>query len=348
MTKMVKFPKIVQFRDVIRRVRTQHDFKGLDENEKPIYEHTSRYPVHQFRGTVKLHGTNSSVVFGTNDEYYVQSRTRVISVESDNAGFAAFIHGVDRSMQRGVAINQLPHPLGDFFGENVVVYGEWCGGNIQKGVAINQLPKMFVVFGYRRLNEDDESKFCQLLMSKDEVEELNAHNIYFIWQFPTFELTVDFENPELAQNEIVKMVEAVENECPVGKYFGVHGVGEGLVWVRADDPSSQYWFKTKGERHQVSRVKTIAPVDVEKVNSVREFIEMTVTQNRLEQGLDYIREQGLTVERKNTGTYLKWVVGDILKEELDTLTENGLCAKDVNGEISRAARPFWFKECDKI
>jgi len=348
MAKMVKFPKIFQFRDVIRRVRTQHDFKGLDENEKPIYEHTSSYPAYQFIGTVKLHGTNSSVVFDTNGEYHVQSRSRVITVESDNAGFAAFIHGVDREMQRGAEPARIPHPLSDFFGENIAVYGEFCGGNIQRGVALNQLPKMFVIFNYRRLNEDDENKYCQLLMSEDEVEELNAHNIYFIWQFPTFKLTVDFENPTMAQNEIVKLVDAVDNECPVGKYFGVSGVGEGIVWSRIDDPSSQYWFKTKGESHRVSQVKTVAAVDVEKVNSVQEFIEMTVTQNRLEQGLEYIREQGLTIERKNTGTYLKWVVGDILKEELDTLTGNGLCAKDVTGEISRTARPFWFKECDKL
>ena len=104
--------------------------------------------------------------------------------------------------------------------------------------------------------------------------------------------------------------------------------------------------KVKGEKHSVSKVKTLAPVDIEKLNSINEFVEMTVTPQRLEQGIATMLEQDITIERKNTGDFLRWIVNDILKEELDQLTGNGLCAKDVGKAISTKARPFWFSKCD--
>ena len=58
---MKHFEKIGQFRDVIRCVRDQHDFQGLDENGKAIMNHETPYPTITFTGTVKLHGTNSGV-----------------------------------------------------------------------------------------------------------------------------------------------------------------------------------------------------------------------------------------------------------------------------------------------
>ena len=44
---------------------------------------------------------------------------------------------------------------------------------------------------------------------------------------------------------------------------------------------------------------------------------------------------------KEIGNFLKWIVGDVIKEESDTLKDNGLEPKDVNGAISNIARN-WF------
>jgi hypothetical protein len=54
---------------------------------------------------------------------------------------------------------------------------------------------------------------------------LNLNNIWFVDQFPTTSLVIDFNRPDLAQNEIVKLLEENENNSPVGKqmynvYFG--------------------------------------------------------------------------------------------------------------------------------
>ena len=54
---MVKYPSIEQLKDVIRLVRTRHDYKGKDSEGNAIYEHTENYPTLKFKGTVKMHGS---------------------------------------------------------------------------------------------------------------------------------------------------------------------------------------------------------------------------------------------------------------------------------------------------
>lgn len=49
---MKKFTEIGQFRNVVRAVKTNHDFKGIDENGNAIYLHTEQYPILRFRGEI--------------------------------------------------------------------------------------------------------------------------------------------------------------------------------------------------------------------------------------------------------------------------------------------------------
>jgi len=326
-----KFPKIGQFRETVKRVKERQDFKGLDDDGNAIRVHDSDYPILRFRGTPKMHGSNGAIVI-ENGEIRVQSRTRIITPTSDNAGFAQFVSSLSKEV-----IESLPN--------NVSIFGEWCGGNIQKGIALNELPKMFVIFGIKTL--DESASWMDLNEMTFDLLKLNDNNVFVITQFPSFSVSIDFNNPELSQNELSELTQQVENECPVGKYFNVTGVGEGIVWTNDSNVSdSSVWFKVKGEKHSVTKVKTLASVDVEKLNSIKEFVDITVTDARLQQGLDYIKEQQLEIHRKNTGTYLRWMFNDIISEELDTLTANNLEVKDVGGAISNKARVFWFNKTD--
>jgi len=330
MSKMIKFPKIGQFRNVVKRVREACDFQGLDGNEKPIYRHESDYPSLKFTGTVKLHGTNAAIAFN-DDGIHVQSRTRIITEADDNAGFAAFVGSLPQNamdiMEKGGA----------------TVFGEWCGGNIQSGVAINGLPKMFAIFAHRKGGE-----WVDLPYSAEEESVLSDNGIFLMRCFAEWSIVIDFNSPEEAQNKICALVDAVERECPAGKYLGVSGTGEGIVWKCSTDPSSELWFKTKGEKHSATKVKTLSAVDVEKAASVNDFVEMTVTDNRLSQGIESMKEMGLPIEMKSTGDYMRWVITDILKEESDTMEASGLVAKDVGGAISKKAKVFWFAEVNKF
>ena len=232
---------------------------------------------------MKLHGTNAGIVKYSDGRLEFQSRERVLSLEEDNANFMAEMMKVDLSF----LFSNIQ------FNEYCAVYGEWCGGNIQKGVAINGLQKMFVIFG---IKADDNWVELPLYLHN------NQNNIYNILQFPTYEVEIDFNNPELVQNKIIEMTIAVEECCPVGKFFGKEGVGEGIVFTA--EISQDLKFKSKGEKHSVTKVKKLNPIDTEVMNSINEFVDSVVTENRLEQGITFFKENNIEVDSKNTGKFL--------------------------------------------
>lgn len=88
-------------------------------------------------------------------------------------------------------------------------------------------------------------------------------------------------------------------------------------------------------------MKTIAPVNVERIEKITEFVEYACTENRLNQGLDYLKEQGKELDPTSTGDFIKWVMNDILKEESDVLLENGLTWKNVQGMLAKKAQTFY-------
>lgn len=317
---MKKYSSIEQFRTIIKEVRMHFDFKGKDENGKAIYQHTENYPTLKFRGTVKLHGTNASIVKYSDGRFEFQSRERVLSFDDDNADFMAEMLQKDyQSLFDGIE-----------FTDYIAIYGEWCGGNIQKKVALNQLPKMFVIFGVKVDGE---------WMDLPPNLAMNESRIYNILQFPSYDVDIDFNNPELVQNKIIELTVAVEISCPVGKQLGVEGTGEGLVFTCA---TNQHWkFKSKGEKHSVSKVKTLNAVDVELMKNITEFVDMAVTENRMEQGLSYFKENNIEIEPKNVGQFLRWIVTDVLKEEGDTLEKSGLDDKKIKNAIVSKAR-IWY------
>ncbi len=93
-----------------------------------------------------------------------------------------------------------------------------------------------------------------------------------------------------------------------------------------------------------SKVKTPVEIDVEKMNSVNEFVDYCVTENRLNQGIEQVFTcNNLRPDIKNTGDFIKWISKDILKEETDTLVKSDLIWKDVSGVIAKKASQ-WFKE----
>jgi ferritin len=82
------------------------------------------------------------------------------------------------------------------------------------------------------------------------------------------------------------------------------------------------WFKSKAEEYRVSvdRVKPRVS-DSSQTDStfLDEFVRDNVTEARLLQGLEYLREMNISVDEKATGTFLKWIVGDCIREEADQL-----------------------------
>jgi hypothetical protein len=337
----VPFPKIQQFRNAIREVTARAHWSGTDDLGEPIFDRSLSAPTLKYRGTVKLHGTNSGFVREADGTVTFQSRTRVLTKDNDNYGFARYMEDeVGTSALNAFVQDHVMH----YEDEHVVVFGEWCGKGIQKKVAIAELDKMFVIFAIR-VGNGENWRWVNMETNPPSMPE---YRIFNIMDFPYYRLTIDFNNPQMSQNDMVELVKNVENECPVGAYFDVHGIGEGIVWTCWDDGwnTSKIWYKTKGEKHSVTKVKTIAAVDTEKMATVKEFVDSVVTENRLEQGLDFLRENNKPIDRCSTADYLRWVANDVLNEEADTMEDSGITKKDVGKPVSTKARKWFFDYID--
>ena len=324
MPEHIPFPEIQQFRNTIRTVRERAEYDGV-----PL-------PTLRFIGSVKLHGTNSSIVFPETGGFYCQSRTQVITPENDNAGFAKWVEA-----NKDLFLHLL--------GKGVVVYGEWCGQGIQKSVAVTQLPKMFVPFAVRVLHESQRER--SYWVGTTAVDFYCNQKLKCIYDFPTWEIDIDFSKPEEYQNRLVELTQAVEAECPVGKSFNVSGVGEGIVWWPVEVPTFNTHglaFKVKGEKHSETKVKTLAAVDVEKLASIKELVDSILTEHRLEKRLDALKEQGGELDIKNTGAFLKVVGTDVYKEEADTITASGFSDKEVMGAVQKKAKQWWMEQLSII
>lgn len=315
---MKKYPSIEQFRNVIRTVKSNHDYQGKDEEDAPIYQHLSAYPTLTFKGTVKLHGTNAAIV-KYKDRLEYQSRERVLSLTQDNAGFMLTMS----SKNTDILFQEIE------FEDHIAVYGEWCGGSVQKGVGISTLPKMFVVFGY--------------MVDDQWVEHYrydNSQGIYHIDQFQTWKIDIDFNSPELVQNTLIDLTIAVEDDCPVASQLGSSGIGEGIVFTCTTNPLLK--FKSKGEKHSSSKVKVLNAVDTEEIESINEFVDYAVTESRLSQGLQFLKDNLFEIHQRSLGDFIRWVVGDIVKEESDTIVKNQINIKKANGQIAFKCKQWFF------
>lgn len=347
---MIKFPSIEQFRNVIRHVRTHAQYAGKDENGDAIIDQSLPVPTLKFRGTVKLHGTNAGIVYDVETkEITFQSRERELSLTSDNAGFMLAMMKYE-DMWKHHFRGMVNHELAARVPTKIAYFGEWCGRGIQKSVAISEVDKMFVMFAARLVYDDETTEWIDISRCRwDQMDAITNH-VHFIDLFPTYEIDIDFNHPELAQNKMIEITEQVEKECPVGKAFGVSGVGEGVVWTCVSDGwnSSGTWFKVKGEKHSVSKVKTLAAVDVEAVANLKAFVDSAVTEARLEQGLwNLVHEQLKPLEMTSMGDFLRWIYNDVLKEEQDTIVANGIDPKKLGSAVANVARPWYVKKVNE-
>jgi hypothetical protein len=348
---MIAYPETEQFRQVITQVN-QYTRRLEEDRDKEL-------PVMKFIGTVKLHGTNSAIGYQRDRGHWCQSRNNVLTPQKDNAGFAQSLDSLADQFFTEYVLPQSPVIREQYAqGRTIMIYGEWCGGNIQRNVAICGLTRMFVIFKIKIrdatvITTEDETetddiknvdKQNSFWLEPKEWSNIKWHerSIYNIYDFPIYEIEIDFQSPQLSQNKLIEITEEVERQCPVGTYFSKTGIGEGVVWTEWAQTQGHLTFKVKGEQHSVSKVKTLAPVDTEKLASLQEFVDYACTENRMRQGLDYLREQQLTIQMKNIGTFFKWLVGDIIKEEKDTMETSNIDPKDVGRGINNKAKT-WFQ-----
>ncbi len=352
-----KFPHIEQLRNVITDLKHKYQ-NPVQTSDGWVFDESLPLPTITFEGTVKLHGTNTAIIFPfENGQYdlYCQSRERVVTTKDDIFGFTSFVQKIESKLYEvrqtlfGVLCSKLFATLET--PETIKVFGEWCGKGIQAGVAISQLDKMFVIFAVQVGNRWLEPKEFKHM-------ELEEYRIFNIYRCPiSWVIKVDFnDQPEL--NKTVEILERwtkqVEEECPFSKTFGVSGLGEGLVWRSLDDNRDKnfcggnqgdpWMFKTKGEKHKNVKESKLIQLAPDQLNNIADLVCSVVTEQRLEQFFEKLKTDNLPLTKQSTGLFIKWVQNDIQRENEDTIKASGLPENKVLTEIQNKAREWYFKK----
>lgn len=324
MTGHVKFPSIEDFAHVWRNQQT---------NPKRLVIHYS--------GKIKLDGTNAAVRLW-NGTVTAQSRERDITPDNDNAGFAAWV-ATNREAWR---IDQTLCP------ETITVHGEWAGNGIQNGDAVSMLDRRYFFVFAVHVNHrviTDPVLIEGIVPDLDEIVVLPWH--------PGTAVTVDFGDPEWTGAELFRVDEAVvavATEDPfIRDVFEVSGPGEGLVFMPMTDAVGvdqnlfgSLTFKAKAERHRVKKTAQATACEIEMPTSVREFVDVFVTEARCRQGLTEACD-GIA-EKPRLGTFLKWLAGDILKESAVEIEGASFDWKQAVPHINKAAVTWFMRECSRI
>ncbi len=343
MNKHYSYPSIPQFNTLLADIRHSARYIGQDENKKPMYDNDLPLPEVFINGTVKLHGSNCSVVLTKDGRFYSQSRENVLTPEITCDGFYQY------AMEREEFFT---HLLSEYLVnsaedvEAIVLYGEWCGKGIQKKVAISQLDPIFVVFDLRYIDSTYSKGGTGFIQTNFEKFHNPLNRLYNINCFKTWCIKLDIANPEKIQDALRQETLGVQLQCPVGEAFGLEGTGEGIVWTVTFN-GKKHRMKVKGQKHSSTKVKELAPVDTIKVNSINEFIDYAITENRMLQGLDVMRRQGTPVIKENSNLFVKWVFADVMKEESETLEKSNLTTKDIASKGNYKIRQFFMANLDK-
>jgi hypothetical protein len=65
------------------------------------------------------------------------------------------------------------------------------------------------------------------------------------------------------------------------------------------------------------------------------------SEQRLEQGLDYMREHGIQRTMKGMNAFLKWIQNDIVIEERTHIEEHGIDKPTLRIEIAKIAKSWY-------
>lgn len=317
----IKFPSIENFHNIVKNTN-----KYSNLCKKVTY-----------RGKIKCDGANVGVKAGV-----AQSRNQILDQGNTNFGFWNFVEANKEYFSR--------------LSPEFTIFGEWCGPGIMKRTALQKLEnKIFVVFaifgpktGVNFNNED----IHEIISEPEEISKILdvlPQNMHILPWFGE-EFTIDYTNREslpAVVEHLNKIVEEVEPCDPwVKETFGHEGICEGVVYYPitfCSEEWSNLAFKAKGEKHKVVNTKEAVQLDPTFVNSINEFIDLFVTEGRLEQGLTQIDSPDV----KNTGKFLQWFCADVEKESKDELAASNLQWKQVSKMVQDRAKK-WYLDRAKV
>ena len=350
-----KLPKIRGFHNVLKEMQIEY---GSDMPKAA-----------RWHSKIKLHGTNAAIRFEQDGSITAQKRSDDISVDNDNFGFALHVESMRPMLERWFEDYCKSYILAP--NQHVTICGEWAGPGVQKSVAVSQIPaKHFFVFaimiGEKEVHTDmifKASVIEHILYGGAVVaDEWQNARVRVIPDHKDYTVDTRFkENLEAFVEEANKEVEAIEACDPyIKSVFGIEGIGEGLVFYPHGSTVSgkslcdiycsksefeRRAFKVKGEKHAVNKAGKPARVKSAIPKSAYDFVDMHVTEARLEQGLDEVGG----VDIKKTGQFIGWVCRDVALESAQEIEESGMAWKGcLSGVVATRAREWFIRKCEEL
>ena len=309
------------------------------EAQKELLEsYKCELPVLTFQGSEKLHGENMAVAY-TCGELWVQGRNHIRTLLGDQNGMAQFVENTKEDWLYIIAELAAQHSINTDT-HTIVIDMEWAGGNIQKGnAACSGTDKGAYIFDYFRVvnNNTSESHF----KPTTGLNIPSGKSIYLMSSFSRHELVLDFNNPNACEEALSELALYVEDNSAIARYFDKPGnVGEGVyLWTTYN--GNTYRLKAKGLKHggKPKQGKPNKPSLTDEVKAKLTSLADKITPVwRINQA---ITETNAT-ERKHFGEVMKWVMADIVKEEMPVLQEAGVEIKQVQGFIAYVVREYYF------
>lgn len=386
MERFISYGSISDFNTVIKDIKKEAQYLGFDnELQKPKIDIYAELPIIKATVSEKVHGSNGSVCYNNEDGLWYQSRKNIITPEKDNLG-CAFACTQNKKEWMKIILDLANEYDIDLHEKTISIYFEWGGGSIQKKSCLSGLDKRALIFQYFKVspNEPKLDKTGQVISAfwlKTQVEvrrykgeyfkkhepangndivhyeyvDNKEANIFNVMNFQTDTINIDFNEPLLAKNKIIEMINKNEKNSPIGQAFGVEGnILEGYV-LTFEYKGNIHRFKVKGELHSsgTGKVKTLKPVNEELENKKIKFVnEIACTESRLDQmytEIIHTKHNGdfLLMDMKDLRDYLVLVYRDVIKENSEEMAEVGLEPKQINSMVSKVAVSYFRSRLDK-
>jgi hypothetical protein len=300
---------------------------------------------------VKLHGTHADILVSSNNTITLQSRNNAVLLQAaDNLGFAnamsrkhaTILRLRDQFVDRWKELN--PEKILDA-ALPITIAGEWIGQKIQKDVAVSKLSRRLVIISAKiNGNWVADTEYADIEAPHDDIYNISRAGTYHAVLYP--------EDPQRTIDDLEPLAETIAAHCPFARSFGVMGEGEGLVWKLVPYISdSDLWFKTKGGRFKptFTPAPKKPPIDqVEKQKAANALAEVWCSEQRLEQGWDYLREKSIEQNMKGIGAFLKWLQLDILTEEKGYITEHAVDEDMLRKEIISRGKAWYLERYNAV
>lgn len=231
--------------------------------------------------------------------------------------------------------------------DTVIIYGEYAGEKIGEKVTTSYFEMFFAPFCLRLI--DEKKKIDKIIIPEELLLWNNEYRIFSNFK-PDFEIEVNIkENLNWLKEKVLEYTSIYKNTCLFCKKLGLSDkidlnikCGEGIVW-HYELNNEIYFFKSKIEKFQSKAQKANLEKNLKLLQELDFIKDNLITESRMKQGLEYLKELSLRETMSNIKVFINWVIEDCLREDKIFIENNNLSLKNVKKVVGNSASEWYQK-----